>query len=134
MPAIGLVIWLLRMRSLTWAICAAADVTCAVAVWRCARRRLDLLRLRLNLAVLRLDLIVLRLDLLLEHARVPLGLIELLRRRRLLREETLRALVDAAGDLALRFERGALRPGRVPLRRGGIPLGLQHVDLLGRPR
>ncbi len=84
----------------------------------------------LNLAVLRVDLLVLRLDLLVEHARVSLGLIELLRRRRLLRVETLRALVGATGDLPLRFERGALRLGGIPLRHRDISLGLQDVDLL----
>ena len=129
-PATGLVIWLLRMRSVTCAICAADDGDlrgCGLAL---RAGCVHLLGVRANLTVLRFDLLLLRLDLLLEHTRVPLGLIELLRGCGLLRVEALRALVGATGDVPLCFERGALCLGGISLCHRDISLGLQDVDLL----
>ena len=80
-------------------------------------------RSRRRLCVTLLPLGARRLDLLAEHAVVALGLVELLRGRGLLLEEAPRALVRAAGDLALHLEHADLslrfgdpRPDRRALR------------------
>jgi len=62
--------------------------------------------LRRDLTLLRRDLLVLCPYLVLQHAGITLGLIELLRRGRLLREQTLRPFVIPARDGA------AARSGR----------------------
>src|SRR5207237_5637022 len=69
------------------------------------------------------------LDLVAEHAVVALGLIELLRGRRLLGEQPARPVVAAPGDLVLRDERAALRTRRVTLGRRRRALRVDDGDL-----
>ena len=110
-----------RRRTTT---CVSAVCCCACAAAICRGLRGDLPRLRL-------DLLVLRLELVLQHANLALGLIELLRGGRLLREQPLRALVRAPGDLELRLQGAALGDGGVALRLRRGALRLEHRNLLG---
>ena len=93
-------------------------------------RGLNLRGLSRDLTLVRFNLLVLRHDLIGERALLALGLIELLRRGRLLREQPVGPIVGALGDLVLRGQRRALRPRGVALRDRRAPLRLENGDLL----
>ncbi len=91
----------------------------------------DLLAVRSDLMLLRRDLFVLRLQLLFEHAIVALRLVELLRRCRLLIEQSPHALVGAFGHVVLCLEHGLLSLCRIALSSSRLALRGQDINLPG---